>query len=80
MELKKIGIETKQRYENILKGDFQNYFVNYTYYPLLDNGDNDKNNNIGYKKFNRKININNNNNGRYQSNNVTIKKMSKCFG
>ena len=72
--IEKIGIETKQRYENILKGDFQNYFVNYTYYPLLDNGDNDKNNNIGYKKFNRKININNNNNGRYQSNNVTIKK------
>ena len=66
----KIGIETKQRYENILKGDFQNYFVNYTYYPLLDSDNN--RNNVSYKKFNRKININNNNNKnnkeRYESN------------
>ena len=87
--IENIGMETKQRYEDYLKGlGYQNYFVNYTYYPMLDNSDennqsiinnnyNNNNNRTFYNKYNYKINITNNTNnenGNYESCNITLKK------
>ena len=72
--IEKIGIKTKQRYEDYMKSQsYQNVFANFTYYPMLDDNENINKNNICYKKFNYKMKIQNNDE-RYKNNNAIMKK------
>ena len=68
-----VGFETKQRYEEYKsKEDYENLFLNFTYYPLFDEELNNDYKNILNKNKKNKINSNNKNSNFNNTKNQTI--------
>ncbi len=79
--IEKIGLNTQKRYEYYIKGyDLNSFFVNFTYYPLLDNDEEKYMREKDIRKFSLNVNGSNDSKIKEKSNSGIKKRCQSAIG